>query len=200
MLNKTYPLLYLGYGANTNRAHMKQRCPTARYIGNAELIDHRLTFRGVADVIPAPGRNVVCALWEIMPKDEASLDVFEGVSSGMYVKRYADLTFGDDGETRPALYYTMQPTRRDTHAPPKSYERTLREGYAQCEMPAGQIDEAIRHASNGPRVERRYAGKWAQIDEAAQRAKKAKRKQASLFDANEWPGVPDWLLPNFKAF
>jgi gamma-glutamylcyclotransferase (GGCT)/AIG2-like uncharacterized protein YtfP len=153
-MNRT---LYLAYGANTHRGHMKHRCPQAKYAGNATLLDHRLVFRGVADVVRAKGSKVQCALWSITPLDEQNLDAFEGVATGFYVKRYVDLKI--DGKVKRALIYVMSGARTDEHEPPESYEITLRQGYAACKIAAKQIDEAIRNAHrSGNR--RPYRGRW----------------------------------------
>jgi gamma-glutamylcyclotransferase (GGCT)/AIG2-like uncharacterized protein YtfP len=149
--------LYLAYGANTHRGQMKHRCPEAKYVGNATLLDHRLVFRGVADVVRSKGSKVECALWAITRLDEQNLDAFEGVSTGFYVKRYVDLKL--NGKMKPALIYVMSGLRADEHEPPESYEVTLRQGYAACKLPAKQIDDAIRNAHrSGNR--RPYRGRW----------------------------------------
>ncbi len=50
--------IYFAYGSNLNRAEMGIRCPDAEPLVPAELVDWRLTFRGVADIEPAGGRTV----------------------------------------------------------------------------------------------------------------------------------------------
>lgn len=152
-----YPLLYLGYGANTNRDHMKRRCPTAVYLGNAELLDYRLVFRSVADVIPVKGQMVVCAMWAIQQPDERALDMFEGYPN-FYRKDYATIKYR--GRERTAMFYIMNGPRKDRYEPSQGYEHTLREGYRQCGMPADQIDAAIFDALKSQRRKLQYRGKW----------------------------------------
>ena len=77
------PRLYIAYGSNMNIEQMARRCPTAKVVGTAELEDWRLRFKGdnnfsVATVEPSAGYKVPILVWEIMPKDEASLDTYEG--------------------------------------------------------------------------------------------------------------------------
>jgi gamma-glutamylcyclotransferase (GGCT)/AIG2-like uncharacterized protein YtfP len=134
--------LYLAYGANTNKPHMDVRCPDAKYVCNVTLHHHRLAFRGVADVVPQRGARVVCALWLISPQDEAALDRFEGFPYS-YVKRY--VTMNLNGRRHRAMFYVMR-NRRYESEPSVGYEQCLREGYAQCGMPIGQIDAAIKRA------------------------------------------------------
>jgi gamma-glutamylcyclotransferase (GGCT)/AIG2-like uncharacterized protein YtfP len=162
-----YPILYAAYGANTNLEHMAHRCPTARYVGNIEILDYRLVFRSVADVIPRKGATVFCALWEIQESDERSLDRFEGFPH-YYGKRYAEMKYR--GKTRRVMFYIINGNRGDRHEPPKSYETTLRDGYRACNLPEAQIDAAIQDARGSQRRELRYSGKW--LDEDARRAKR----------------------------
>ena len=42
--------LYLAYGMNTNIDQMASRCPGSVSIGRVDIPDHRLVFRGVADI------------------------------------------------------------------------------------------------------------------------------------------------------
>lgn len=162
MSKKTYPLLYAAYGANTNQRHMATRCPTAVYVGNAEIADYRLIFRSVADVIPVRGQSVVVAMWEIMPSDERALDSFEGYPHH-YTKHYARIKH--KGKNRLMMFYVMAGDRRDRHEPPSGYEHTLREGYKQCGMDPSQIDAAIRDAQNSERRQQRYNGSWLSKEE-----------------------------------
>lgn len=149
--------LYLAYGANTNRDHMRRRCPAAQYICNLTVPDHQLIFRGVADVVYAPGRETQCALWLITPKCEAALDAFEGFPYG-YTKKYINIEL-DDRRHRAMLYVMTVQRRRGQHEPYPSYEECLREGYADCGLPGEQIDEAIA-----------LVGKWHKRASVIQRA------------------------------
>jgi gamma-glutamylcyclotransferase (GGCT)/AIG2-like uncharacterized protein YtfP len=134
--------LYLAYGANTNHGNMANRCPDAKYVCNVTLHHHRLAFRVVADVVPQRGGKVVCAMWIISAKDEAALDRFEGFPN-LYVKRYVSMRL--QGRKHRVMFYVMR-TRRYEDLPSEGYEACLREGYAECGMPLGQIDWAIRRA------------------------------------------------------
>ena len=59
--------LYFAYGANTNTEAMAGRCPLAAPHGKMMLRDHRLMFRGVADVVPHEGRTVFGASTTLPP-------------------------------------------------------------------------------------------------------------------------------------
>lgn len=164
--------LYLGYGANTNFANMKNRCPDAQYVCNITLEHHQLVFRGVADVMPKRGAKVVCSLWVISPKDEEALDGFEGFPY-TYVKRY--ITVHLHGKRHRAMFYVMR-TRRYQMEPSASYEATLRSGYGDCGMPISQIDKAIERAKKW-----RAANATAKVGDTSSWAKKdaATKKDAA---------------------
>ena len=56
---------YFAYGMNTNLDEMSYRCPTARPLGYATLLNHRFRFATHADVVPALESVVHGVLWEI---------------------------------------------------------------------------------------------------------------------------------------
>lgn len=174
---------YLAYGANTNFAQMNVRCPGAIYVCNVNLNNFRLTFRGVADVVPHKGSKAVCALWLITPENEAALDGFEGFPR-FYVKRYATLRL--NGKRHRVMFYVMRSPQGQCE-PSESYEACLRAGYADCGMPEKQIDEAIQRALTAThRIEDRSS--WARRDAeaaAAQDADDAANEAAGL-DLLEW--------------
>lgn len=198
-----YPLLYLAYGANTQVEHMAHRCPGATALGVVTLHDHKLIFRGVADVIKREGSDVQCALWSITEPDERRLDTFEAYPR-LYGKRYAEVV-GPDGITRLAMFYVMADRgRNDRREPASSYEQTLREGYAHFGMPLEQIDEAIGDAL-GSAHRRRVGGatswdrKDAQLKAAARHAAPEPEPVDDPTTQTYWErqfwrakGYPDW--------
>lgn len=152
--------LYLAYGANTNAEQMKERCPDAKYVCNVTLRDHRLVFRGVADIVPCKGAKVTCAMFAISAKDEEALDRFEGFPWS-YVKRYVTLMLNN--KRHRMMFYVMRKHSYE-HTPSESYEECVRSGYAQCGMPQRQVDRAILHAQawiahNGT-AKNRKRSKW----------------------------------------
>ena len=141
------PVLYLAYGANTHRGAMAHRCPGAEFLGTASLDNYALAFRGVADVRPAKGQAVHLALWEITANDLAALDRFEGYPR-LYTRKQVAF------ETLTLLHHAVLPTNPHAWiylmtkgyglAPPSwSYLETLREGYADCGLPAEQLTDAL---------------------------------------------------------
>ncbi|KAF4984270.1 hypothetical protein FZEAL_482 [Fusarium zealandicum] len=81
---------YFAYGSNLHLEQMKRRCPGSKLIGSAALWDYRwhINERGYANVVEAQGRWVEGLVFEINARDEARLDVNEGVSKNAYQKCY----------------------------------------------------------------------------------------------------------------
>lgn len=134
--------MYFAYGANTDMDMMAMRCPAARPIGTVVLHDHRLVFRGVADVVPADGRQVVGAVWWITPACEAALDRFEGYPR-LYVKKTVQFTL--DGVRHDCMLYVMRQQRGEA-LPYGDYVATLKRGYNDFRIPQQQILTAIQEA------------------------------------------------------
>ena len=140
-------MLYLAYGANTHRGSMAYRCPEAEFIGTARLANHALAFRGVADVRPAKGQAVHVALWDITDNDLAALDRFEGYPR-LYTRRQAAfevLTLHRRVvlPTRARAWVYQMTKGYGLSAPSWSYLETLKEGYADCGLPADQLADAL---------------------------------------------------------
>lgn len=62
--------LYVAYGSNLSLTQMRRRCPTARVVGLAELMDYELLFRGrrenaFATIEPKQGSCVPVMIWKI---------------------------------------------------------------------------------------------------------------------------------------
>lgn len=122
--------IYFAYGSNLCKEQMKTRCPLAEPIRAAKLEGYRLAFvgyskqwgGGVASVKPSEKSFVQGALYRLTESDEKSLDRYEGVPSGFYVKEFLEI----DGEK--ALVYICT---HDLEKPPsKLYLETIRRGYA----------------------------------------------------------------------
>lgn len=140
-------MYYFAYGSNLNKEQMHRRCPKAVAVGKLTLPKARLVFRGVADVIYDPKSNVPGGLWKITKTCERALDRYEGVASGLYAKRYIEISLVEDGErvSRQALLYTMN---RDYFAPPADwYASVIRMGYRDFGLDRAVLEEAIANAA-----------------------------------------------------
>ncbi len=123
--------LYIAYGSNMNIDQMSRRCPTAKVVGTAELEDWRLRFKGgdsfsVATVEKSKGDTVPVFVWELKPKDEESLDMYEGFPR-LYRKEKMFVRIGKT--LRLAMIYIMNADNQPYGNPSKSYYDTILEGY-----------------------------------------------------------------------
>ncbi len=99
--------LYFAYGSNMDTGQMAHRCPGARKVGIALLNGYRfiINSRGVASVVPDKEHIVKGVVWEISPKDVESLDLYEGIASGLYRKVYMQVVLWETIESELALVY-----------------------------------------------------------------------------------------------
>jgi len=128
--------LMLAYGMNTNIYQMSQRCPNAVSIGRYDLVDHRLVFRGVADVEVSYGDVAQCVLWDITPECEEELDILEGYPS-FYGKKYVTVTV--NGKEHEAMVYQMTGEYVHYSSPNMYYQEMLEEGYKAHGLDVEQI-------------------------------------------------------------
>lgn len=128
--------LMLSYGMNSNLDQMRYRCPQAISLGRYDIQDHRLVFRGVADVVPSPGDVLQTVLWEITDECEAALDLLEGYPD-FYTKKYIDVVV--HGKVMSAMIYHMLPEFDYVASPSNSYVRLLEEGYEIHGLDTDQI-------------------------------------------------------------
>lgn len=139
--------LYAAYGSNLNLPQMKQRCPTAKVVGTSVLNNYELRFRGhrhaaVATVEPCEGKSVPVLIWEIQPKDERSLDFYEGAPR---FYRQETMDFELDENSVSAMIYIMN----DGHEfgePTAFYYNTIRQGYITSGFDESILDEAVEHS------------------------------------------------------
>jgi gamma-glutamylcyclotransferase len=147
-------LPYFAYGRNLGAELMATVCPGHRFLGTAELRDHRLAFRrrsvrtgtGVADVFPEPGHSVWGALYELDAQGLAALDEKEG--NGMNYQRVPVLvTLADDAETKAFTYMVIEPVAHVT--PSAEYLNGIVEEGRVLGFPEGYI-EAVMRSAEGP--------------------------------------------------
>ena len=134
--------LYLAYGSNMNIEQMSRRCPTAVVVGAAMLDNWRLVFNGVASVERSKGDSVPVVVWDIQPKDEAALDVYEGWPR-LYRKETRRIRL--DGKLVNAMIYIMNNVH--SYSPPNSgYFNTILEGYESAGLDTKILYEAAERA------------------------------------------------------
>jgi hypothetical protein len=98
-----------------------------------------LVFRAVADVVHRPGSKVPGGLWEISEADEAALDRFEGVSSGLYERWH--VTKMHKGRKRRVLFYKM--TETGIMPPSMKYIDTILKGYKAFGLDTAVLEAAL---------------------------------------------------------
>ena len=132
---------YLAYGMNTNSSEMAYRCPQARSLGPAVLEDHEFRFAVHADIVECPGSIVEGVLWEITDECLKALDCLEGYPT-YYERKTVTVTYVDNNSVD-ALTYYMTGNKPD-ELPSDHYLMMLYEGYAEHDVRAYQIIDAVR--------------------------------------------------------
>mgnify|MGYP002626267541 CR=1 FL=1 len=103
---------YIAYGSNMVEEQMAYRCPNAKLIGMGYIQGARLEFYLHATVEKTGNRRnrVPVAVWEISKQDERTLDVYEGVKGGYYIKETWPVIM-DDGSQIEGMIYIMKMIR-----------------------------------------------------------------------------------------
>lgn len=97
------------YGSNMPAARLRERCPSARAVGIAELPSHELRWHkrsidgsGKCDIVAVdtPNASVFGVLYEIAAHEKAALDRAEGLGSGYEEIEIAVLCGGNPVESK----------------------------------------------------------------------------------------------------
>jgi gamma-glutamylcyclotransferase (GGCT)/AIG2-like uncharacterized protein YtfP len=136
-------MLMFAYGMNTNPKEMARRCPQARSLGHARLVNHSFRFAQYADVEPQSGSFVEGVLWEITEECLRALDQLEGYP--VYYNRVVSSVV-HESRTYHALVYRMQPGRRD-YGPTRDYYRLVTEGYQAHRVPTDQLENSVNYST-----------------------------------------------------
>jgi len=137
-------ITYFAYGANLDLSGMRRRCPNHERLSRATLPDHRLVFRGVADVEPASGEFVQGALYRITPQHLRSLDSFEGYPR-LYIRKEL-MVVPEAGEPVMATLYQMN--GRQGYSPPHNgYLDIILAGYRDWGIPEEYLRSIIKAAA-----------------------------------------------------
>ena len=141
--------LYVAYGSNLNLEQMRNRCPTAKFVGTGFVENHALQFKGAlhnahATIEPKEGASVPVGVWSIQKRDESHLDMYEGYHPRGYCyynKEQIPVEM-DDGSSLTGMVYIMDP-RMDFGNPSKSYYDIVRQGYEDCGLDTNVLDKAV---------------------------------------------------------
>lgn len=141
--------IYFAYGSNQCLHQMAHRCPTAKVIGTANLMGYELLFRGngsgaVATVEKKPHSFVPLVVWEIYPKDELALDIYEGAPR-FYRKETVKARQGN--KWLEGMIYIMNPGR-PLGEPSKGYYNTILDGYKSAGFDTSILEKAVEVSVN----------------------------------------------------
>jgi hypothetical protein len=100
--------LHFAYGSNMSRAQIGARCPGARALGTATLKHWHFVIgpEGHGSIVPRPGAVVHGVLWRVGTRDIAAINSYEGLDSGLYLRRIMPVRHG--AALFPALVYILR--------------------------------------------------------------------------------------------
>ena len=98
-------MLHFGFGSNLQMSVLKEILPSAEFRMKAYIPNYEIQFNfwskiqnaGISNIMPAPGKMVHGALFEVPEQELLDLDVKEGVYIGDY-ERQTFVAMGDDGK------------------------------------------------------------------------------------------------------
>jgi len=114
---------------------MAARCPSARVYTKGVLNNWKSVYRGTernshATIERKAGSTVPVLVWEIQPRDEYRLDIYEGYPR-YYFKKNIMVNIGE--KTKKAMVYIMD-ERQLPGRPSPGYIETIRQGYIDNDM------------------------------------------------------------------
>lgn len=136
-------MLYFAYGMNTNPKEMATRCPGARSLGRAQLINHSFRFAYHADVELCEGSYVDGVLWNINEDNLKALDNLEGYP---YYYNRVVATVMHESRAYHALVYRMQPGQ-EIREPTLGYYNLVLEGYRAHNVPIDQLEHSLNYST-----------------------------------------------------
>lgn len=155
-------MLYFAYGSNMDWNQIRERCPSASFVGIAMLRDHRLAFTrksqkrncGVADAVVDPGHSIWGVVYEVDDRDVGGLDASEGYSPGRGnndYRREERHVFPDGDGTKPlavAVYFATPDS--NPPLPNQAYKDQILAGARWWHLPkvyTSQVLETIEVAA-----------------------------------------------------
>jgi cation transport regulator ChaC len=145
-------MIYFAYGSNMNPAQMAERCPEARTIGVARLVDYCLCFPrrsemrpgASAGIEPRPGNAVWGVLYDVPDSDLNVLNHHEGfdpqgpAAQNRHVLREVTVLRMGGSEAVKAMTYFAVPDGT-TSPPSAAYMNTLIDGAYYHGLPKAYI-------------------------------------------------------------
>lgn len=148
-------MLYFAYGSNMDWDQMRDRCPSARFVGVAKLPDHKLAFSrkskargcGVADAVADARSSVWGVVYQIADRDVGRLDAAEGYSPGRATNAYRReerhvLLDGEDAKPLAAAVYFATPEENPPR-PNQAYKAQVLKGANHWHLPQDYIRDVL---------------------------------------------------------
>lgn len=140
--------LYVAYGSNLNLNQMKYRCPSSKIIGKGFINDHELIFKGidnraVATIQPKQNSKVPVLVWGITPKDELTLDIYEGYTR-LYRKETIKVLLNNN-EIVDTMIYLLN--FGEPNHPSKRYYNIIKQGYLENKFDLTYLEKALKNSS-----------------------------------------------------
>ena len=123
---------YFAYGSNLNIDQMISRCPSAKILCVAKLINHKIAFTrthrnwpgGVASVLEKTYRFVEGVIYQVTHEDLLKLDDIENVQGGEYFRVEKSLIVSKDKSIK-SWVYIAHPMEGGPFHPSKEYIETI---------------------------------------------------------------------------
>jgi gamma-glutamylcyclotransferase len=139
-------LYYLAYGSNLHPFRLKERIPSASFIGTVVMAGRQVIFHkrsddgsGKCNLIENPEKTAHAVLYEISSSEEHALDKVEGLGKGYYKKQFK-VPVGD--VEYQAFGYIAASTHIDTAlAPFDWYKEMVTLGATYHQFPDSYIQE-----------------------------------------------------------
>jgi len=139
--------LHFAYGSNMSRALMGARCRGAVALGPATLAGWRFVINpdGVGSIARRPGALLRGVLWRVTLRDLVALNAYEGVDTGLYLRRMLPVRLG--ARRVPALTYIAR--RRGEGRPQPGYISLVVEAAREWRLPQPYVDTLKRWSPTG---------------------------------------------------
>jgi hypothetical protein len=153
-------ILYWAYGSNLDVRAMRHRAPEAEKFRALYAKKVELVFRGVADVEIVDDDTMITpgGLWWITERDEAALDVYEGVRGGFYEKLYFDMDV--EGKMELVMFYKMRRHENGVAPPSRGYFNTIRQGYHDFGLNADALFGALHRSHDQKNWTQEMRDRW----------------------------------------
>lgn len=130
--------LYIAYGSNINLEQMAFRCPHSSVVGDSEIKDYELEFRGVATIVPKENASVPVLIWELDERDLPTLNRYEGWPR---LYRQEKMSFELNGKTCEGMAYLMN--CGEISPPSQQYYNTILQGYRENGLDESYLQTAL---------------------------------------------------------